>query len=131
MADVVPRDGPPPSTGGPIATAVSPGARSGRFTAASWLAASPPQPGDGYLRRDERHGAAGLIAGPETSGQLEHWGKPGTGRYLTVFANAGHTFMRVDGVWFDTAGRAGPYRTRWLTQEPVTRGYVIRHYPGL
>ena len=29
--------------------------------AASWLAASPPQPGDGYLRRrDERHGAAGL-----------------------------------------------------------------------
>ena len=63
MADVVTRDGPPPSTGGHIDTAVSPGARSGRFTAASWLAASPPQPGDGYLRRDERHGAAGLIAG--------------------------------------------------------------------
>jgi hypothetical protein len=53
-----------PGTGGPV-TAVLPGARSGivRFTAASWLAASPPQPGDGYLRRDERHGAAGLIAG--------------------------------------------------------------------
>jgi hypothetical protein len=63
MADVVPGDGPAPSTGRPIATAVSPGARSGRFTAASWLAASPPQPGDGCLRRDERHGAAGLIAG--------------------------------------------------------------------
>jgi hypothetical protein len=46
MADVVPRDGPPPSTDGPIATA-----------------ASPPQPADGYLRRDERHDAAGLIAG--------------------------------------------------------------------
>lgn len=38
MADVVPRDGPAPSTGGLIATAV-------------------------YLRRDERHGAAGLTAG--------------------------------------------------------------------
>src|SRR5271156_6925689 len=63
MADVVPRDGPPPSTGGPIATAISPGARSGRFTAASRLAASPPQPGDRHLRRDERHDAAGLIAG--------------------------------------------------------------------
>src|SRR6266567_1752603 len=63
MADVVPRDGPSPSTGGPIATAVSPGARSGRFTAASWLAASLAQPGDGCLRRDERQGAAGLIAG--------------------------------------------------------------------
>ena len=63
MADVVPRDGSRPSTGGPIAAAVSPGASSGRFTAASRLAASPPQPGDGYLRRDECHGAAGLIAG--------------------------------------------------------------------
>ena len=63
MADAVPRDGPPPSTGGPIATAVSPGTRSGRFTAASRLPASPPRPGDGHLRRDERHGAAGLIAG--------------------------------------------------------------------
>jgi hypothetical protein len=63
MADVAPRDGPETSTGGPIATAVSPGPRSGRFTAASSLAASPPQPGDGYLRRDEPHGAAGLIAG--------------------------------------------------------------------
>src|SRR5580704_9534286 len=61
MADVVPRDGLAPSTGGPIATAVSPGARSGRFTCRGWRFAT--QPGDGYLRRDERHGAAGLIAG--------------------------------------------------------------------
>ncbi len=75
--------------------------------------------------------AGGLIAGPETSGQLEHWGAPGPGRYLTVFANAGHTFMYVDGVWFDTAGRSGPYSTRWLTQQPSLVGYKIRHYPGL
>ncbi len=75
--------------------------------------------------------AAGLIGAPETSGQLEHWGAPGPGRYLTVFANAGHTFMWVDGVWFDTAGRAGPYSTRWLTATPSLRGYAVRHYPGL
>ncbi len=75
--------------------------------------------------------AGGLISAPETSGQLEHWGAPGPGRYLTVFANAGHTFMYVDGVWFDTAGRAGPYTTRWLTQQPSLAGYKIRHYPGL
>ena len=75
--------------------------------------------------------AAGLIAAPETSGQLEHWGKPGPGRWLTVFANAGHTFMIVDGVWFDTAGRAGPHSTRWLRPPPSLRGYVVRHYPGL
>jgi cell wall-associated NlpC family hydrolase len=75
--------------------------------------------------------AAGLIDAPETSGQLEHWGLAGPGRYLTVFANAGHTFMYVDGVWFDTAGRAGPYSTRWLTKTPSLVGYAIRHPPGL
>ena len=75
--------------------------------------------------------AAGLIAAPETSGQLEHWGVPGPGRYITVFADAGHTFMNVDGMWFDTAGRAGPYSTRWLRPNPSLAGYVVRHYPGL
>lgn len=75
--------------------------------------------------------AAGLLGVPETSGQLEHWGAPGPGHYLTVFANAGHTFMSVDGVWFDTAGRAGPYSTRWLTAPPSVIGYVARHWPGL
>ena len=75
--------------------------------------------------------AAGLIGAPETSGQLEHWGANGPGQYLTIFANAGHTFMVVDGVWFDTAGRAGPYSTRWLTRTPSLRGYAVRHYPGL
>jgi cell wall-associated NlpC family hydrolase len=75
--------------------------------------------------------AAGLIGAPETSGQLERWGVPGPGRYLTVFADAGHTFMIVDGVWFDTAGRAGPFSTRWLRPAPSLAGYVVRHYPGL
>ena len=75
--------------------------------------------------------AGGLIGAPETSGQLETWGAPGPGRYLTVFATDGHTFMYVDGVWFDTAGRAGPYTTRWLTRQPSLVGYVVRHYPGL
>ena len=88
MADVVPRGGPAPSTGGPIATAVSPGARSGRFTAASWLAASPPQPGDGYLRRNERHGAAGLIAGGllSTCACLPAGGVRGVGRLAAPMA---------------------------------------------
>src|SRR6202035_4714710 len=63
MADVVPRDGPPPSTGGPIAPAGSPGARSGRSTPPSRLAAPPPHPDDGHLRRDDRHGAAAATAG--------------------------------------------------------------------
>ena len=75
--------------------------------------------------------AGGLIDAPETSGDLEHWGVAGPGRYITVFANAGHTFMNVAGVWFDTAGRSGPYASRWLTATPSLGGYVVRHWPGL
>ena len=75
--------------------------------------------------------AAGLIKAPETSGQLVSWGKPGPGRYITVFADDGHTFMWVDGVWFDTAGRAGPYTTRWLIRQPSLFGYAVRHPAGL
>ena len=74
--------------------------------------------------------AGGLIKAPETSGQLVSWGTPGPGRYITVFADDGHTFMWVDGVWFDTAGRAGPYATRWLTRQPSLVGYAVRHPAG-
>ena len=75
--------------------------------------------------------AGGLLSAPLVSGELAHWGDPGPGRWITIYANAGHTFMNVDGVWFDTAGRAGPYSTRWLTARPSLVGYAVRHYPGL
>jgi cell wall-associated NlpC family hydrolase len=75
--------------------------------------------------------AGGLIGAPETSGELEHWGAAGPGRYITVFANAGHTYMYVDGVLFDTAGRSGVYASRWQVEPTDNAGYVVRHPPGL
>jgi cell wall-associated NlpC family hydrolase len=75
--------------------------------------------------------AAGLVGTPETSGELESWGAPGPGRYITVYANAGHTYMYVDGVLYDTAGRSGPYASRWQVGAVDNSGYVARHYPGL
>jgi cell wall-associated NlpC family hydrolase len=75
--------------------------------------------------------AGGLISAPETSGELEHWGAPGPGRYISVFANAGHTYMYVDGVLFDTAGRSGVYASRWQVAPTDNAGYVERHPPGL
>jgi cell wall-associated NlpC family hydrolase len=75
--------------------------------------------------------AAGLLATPETSGQLESWGKPGGGRYITVYANAGHTYMYVDGMLYDTAGRSGVFASRWLVHSVDNSGYVVRHWPGL
>jgi cell wall-associated NlpC family hydrolase len=75
--------------------------------------------------------AGGLLSAPQTSGELESWGAPGPGRYITVYATAGHTYMYVDGVLFDTAGRSGVYASRWQVSPTNNSGYVARHWPGL
>jgi cell wall-associated NlpC family hydrolase len=75
--------------------------------------------------------AAGLLGAPETSGELERWGVPGPGRYITVYAAAGHTYMYVDGIMYNTAGRSGTYASRWQVGTADPSGFVVRHWPGL
>ncbi|MGI8803950.1 MAG: hypothetical protein ACR2KV_17610 [Solirubrobacteraceae bacterium] len=75
--------------------------------------------------------AAGMVASPLTSGDFERWGVPGPGRHLTVYANAGHMFMYVDGLRYDTSGRSGVFGTRWQTARRSLAGFVVRHWPGL
>lgn len=75
--------------------------------------------------------AGGLLSAPETSGELESWGAPGAGRYITVLANAGHTYMYVAGMLYDTAGRSGVYESRWQVGSVDNSGFVARHWPGL
>jgi cell wall-associated NlpC family hydrolase len=75
--------------------------------------------------------AAGLLSAPETSGELESWGAPGPGRYITIEAAAGHVYMYVDGVMYNTAGRSGVYASRWQVHGTDNTGFVARHWPGL
>ena len=75
--------------------------------------------------------AGGLLGAPETSGELESWGAPGPGRYISVYANAGHTYMYVDGIMYNTAGRSGVYASRWQVGSVDNSGFVVRHWPGL
>ena len=79
--------------------------------------------------------AGGLLSVPETSGQLESWGEPGPGKWITIYANAGHVYMYVNvgGRWmrFDTVGRSGPYASRWQPEIRSNAGFVARHWPGL
>jgi len=75
--------------------------------------------------------AAGLLSTPETSGELESWGAPGPGRYITIEAAAGHVYMYVDGIMYNTAGRSGVYASRWQVKPVDNSGYVTRHWPGL
>jgi cell wall-associated NlpC family hydrolase len=74
--------------------------------------------------------AAGLIEGPRTSGQLESWGEPGKGRWITVYANGGHTFMEVAGIRFDTSAQRVT-GSRWENEMRPTAGFAVRHPPGL
>lgn len=74
--------------------------------------------------------AAGLLAWPETSGALAHWGAAGEGRWITVYANKGHAFMVIAGARFDTSG-AGSSGPRWRSEARWMRGFRARHAPGL
>jgi cell wall-associated NlpC family hydrolase len=74
---------------------------------------------------------AGLIPEPLTSGSLEGWGAPGPGKWITVYANAGHTFMEIAGLRWDTVGDARGTGPRWHLAPTDTSGFVVRHPPGL
>jgi hypothetical protein len=79
--------------------------------------------------------AAGMLASPLTSGGLaSSWGAPGRGRWITVFANAGHTYMKVAGLRFDTSSAGDRMRQgkgpRWRKTKRKPTGYAIKYYPG-
>ena len=73
------------------------------------------------------HGG-GFLSSPLDSTGLSTWGEPGPGRWITVYANAGHAWVIIAGLAFDTSGGVGP---RWHPS-PVssTEGFIARHPPG-
>ena len=75
------------------------------------------------------HGA-GLLATPMDSGEMMNWGAPGKGRWITIYANAGHAFAVIDGVRWDTAGDSEGTGPRWHPEMVSTAGYVARHPAG-
>lgn len=74
--------------------------------------------------------AAGMISSPMVSGELARWGDPGPGRWITVYANGGHTFMTVAGLRFDTGGLVAT-GSRWQGTGRPAAGFAVRHPPGL
>jgi hypothetical protein len=72
---------------------------------------------------------------------LESYGQPGPGRYVSIYANAGHTFVYVGGLRLDTveapaydtgpnSGKPGP-KWRVSTSVPGWATWIVRHPPGL
>ena len=76
----------------------------------------------------------------DVSGTLESWGVSGPGKWITVYANSGHTWVVIAGLAFDTADYGGPNipagsGPRWR-QNPTGNladglSYYVRHPPGL
>lgn len=80
----------------------------------------------------------GGLLGPSAlvSGDLAHWGEPGPGRWVTIYANGDHVFTEIAGLRNDTgrydtgpnAAEAGP---RWRLGRRPQANFAIRHPPGL
>lgn len=75
--------------------------------------------------------AGGLVDAPMTSGAYMRWGRPGPGRWITVYANGGHVYMVVAGLRFDTSGRSSRLASRWQPAMRSGGGFAVRHPPGL
>jgi hypothetical protein len=88
---------------------------------------------------------AGIAVATMTSGEFETWGEAGPGRYVTMYANAGHVFMAIRSAesapwrYFGTSGFGHPQAPNgtgpaWFTVAPAAgylAGFVMRHPVGL
>lgn len=77
----------------------------------------------------------------QDSTELESYGQPGPGKYISIYANAAHTFIYVAGLRLDTvedpaydtgpnSGKPGP-KWRISTTVPDWATWTVRHPPGL
>jgi hypothetical protein len=77
----------------------------------------------------------------QDSTELEHYGLPGPGRFISIYANPAHAFMYVAGLRFDTveapaydsgpnSGKPGP-KWRVSPTVPDWAAWTVRHPPGL
>jgi peptidoglycan hydrolase-like protein with peptidoglycan-binding domain len=75
------------------------------------------------------HGG-GLIHDTEDSSQLESYGGAGPGRWITIYANAGHAYMIIAGLRFDTSAQSSTGGSRWTAVGRSGAGFVVRHPTG-
>jgi len=74
---------------------------------------------------------AGLMRGSMPSKGFFRYGKPGPGRWITIYVRRGHVFLTVAGLRLDTGGSGGRTGPRWKPEGRKVRGHVVRHPPGL
>ena len=129
------------SDGLAVAPSSAPDEVKAAIEAGNEIATKPYRYGGGHARWDDSgydcsgsisyvlH-AAGLLNRALDSTGFMSWGEPGRGAWITVRANAGHAYLIVAGLRFDTSVRK---RTgnRWSEQMRSARGFRGRHPEGL
>jgi len=76
------------------------------------------------------HGG-GFLSSPLPSGPMESWGSAGKGRWITVYANAGHAYAVIAGLRWDTAGNTSGTGPRWhKSLSAAASGPFIARHPG-
>jgi len=73
-----------------------------------------------------------LLSSPLPSGPMTGWGKPGRGRWITVYANGGHAYAVIAGLRWDTAGNTHGTGPRWHKSLAAAAGgpFIARHPVG-
>jgi hypothetical protein len=70
-----------------------------------------------------------FLRAPLDSGSFASWGRSGPGRWITVYTNAGHAYLVVAGLRFDTGMRDNPNATgpAWSKKLRKSASYMPRH----
>lgn len=113
------------------------------IAAANKIVGHPYRRGGGHRRHyDSAYDCSGSVAfvlreagmlrkgAAPTSGDFLRWGRPGYGKWLTVYAKSGHVFLLIAGLRFDTTGSGRGVGPRWYSTSRPCSGFKVRHIPG-
>ncbi|MBK8092608.1 MAG: C40 family peptidase [Verrucomicrobiaceae bacterium] len=74
---------------------------------------------------------AGIIPGSKHCREYLQFGRPGKGRWLTLWVHEKHIFMTIFGRTFDVCVNKTKTGPRWVPTGRSTAGFQPRHIPGL
>ncbi len=129
------------STGMAIPPASAPASVRAAIRAGNRIARKPYKWGGGHaILEDSGYDCSGSVSYALRGGRLMtsamastgfmSWGRRGRGRWITIRANAGHVYMVIAGLRFDTSA-SKVTGTRWSARMRSARGFVATHPPGL